>query len=118
MSAFDIFDEYCRLGFNCELQRFANVLQYGTGSSIAIIGFAIWPDLTTTQLLNYAIKTRPTVYIIFWPLTKIASMLTSGNFLEHREKHKSDGKTTSHQRLVEKERKMQSHTITAHGVIP
>ena len=26
------------------------------GSSIAIIGLAIWPDLTTMQLLNYAIK--------------------------------------------------------------
>ena len=24
---------------------------HGTGSSIAIIGFAIWPDLTRTQLL-------------------------------------------------------------------
>ena len=65
---------YCRLGFNCELRvflrfainRFANIkhaciLQYGTGLSIAIIGFAIWPDLTRTQLLNYAIKIRPTV---------------------------------------------------------
>ena len=26
-----------------------------------IIGFAIWPDLATTQLLNIAIKTRPRV---------------------------------------------------------
>ena len=40
------------------------ILQYGTGSSIAIIGFIIWPDLTTTQLLNYAIKTRPTVLYV------------------------------------------------------
>ena len=39
----------------------SRILQYGTGSSIAIIGFAIWPDLTRTHLLNYAIKTRPTV---------------------------------------------------------
>ena len=31
-------------------------------STIAIIGFAIWPDLTSTQLLNYAIKPHPTVY--------------------------------------------------------
>ena len=29
------------------------------GSSIAIIGFALWPDLTRTQWLNYAIKTHP-----------------------------------------------------------
>ena len=36
------------------------------GSSIAIIGFAIWPDSTRTHLLNYTIKTRPTVsqYIV------------------------------------------------------
>ena len=27
------------------------------GSSIAIIGFAIWPDLPRTQSLNHAIKT-------------------------------------------------------------
>ena len=32
------------------------------GSTIAIIGFTIWPDLTSTQLLNHAIKTRSTVY--------------------------------------------------------
>ena len=32
------------------------------GSTIAIIGFAIWPDLTGTQLLNYAIKTKSTVH--------------------------------------------------------
>ena len=38
------------------------VLQYGTGSTIAIIEFAIWPGLTSTQLLNHAIKTRPTVF--------------------------------------------------------
>ena len=38
------------------------ILQYGTGSTIAIVGFAIWPDLTSMQLLNHAIKTRPTVY--------------------------------------------------------
>ena len=31
------------------------------GSSIAIIGFTIWPDLTGMQSLNYAIKTRPMV---------------------------------------------------------
>ena len=40
------------------------ILQYGTGSSIAIIGFAIWPDLTRTQSLNYAIKTSPTVLVV------------------------------------------------------
>ena len=28
------------------------------------IGFAIWPDLTRTQSLNYAIKTRSTVYSV------------------------------------------------------
>ena len=62
-----------RSGFNCEYLLNANfefiyisqlrshILQYGKGSSIAIIGFAIWPDLTRTHLLNYAIKTRPTV---------------------------------------------------------
>ena len=33
------------------------------GLTIAIIGFAIWPDLTGTQLLNHTIKTRPTVCI-------------------------------------------------------
>ena len=33
------------------------------GSSIAIIGFAIWPVLTRMQLLNYAIKTHPTVIV-------------------------------------------------------
>ena len=33
------------------------------GLSIAIIGFAIWPDLTRMQSLNYAIKTRPTVMV-------------------------------------------------------
>ena len=45
------------------INRFANinVLQHGTGLTITIIGFAIWPDLTHTQLLKYAIKTRPTV---------------------------------------------------------
>ena len=39
--------------------KHARIRQYGTGSSIAIIGFAIkfWPYLTRTQLLNYAIKT-------------------------------------------------------------
>ena len=42
----------------------ARILQYGTGSSIAIIGFKIWPDLTRTPVFNYAIKTRPTVYFI------------------------------------------------------
>ena len=68
---------YRRSGFNCEYLLIANceffyvsqirkhkrarILRYGTGSSIAINGFAIWPDLTRTQLLNYAIKTRPTV---------------------------------------------------------
>ena len=31
------------------------------GSSIAIIGFAIWPDLTRTQSLKYVIETHPTV---------------------------------------------------------
>ena len=63
-------------GFNCEYLLIANceflyvlqlinlqtrILQYDTGLSIAIIGFAIWPHSTTIQLLNYAIKTRPTV---------------------------------------------------------
>ena len=46
------------------INRFANTnshVYYGMGLSIAIIGFAIWPDLTATQLLNYAIKTDPTV---------------------------------------------------------
>ena len=42
------------------------ILQYGTGLSIAIIGFAIWLDLTRMQLLNYVIKTRPMViYVTF-----------------------------------------------------
>ena len=37
------------------------MLQYDTGSTIAIIGFVIWPYLTNMQLLNHAIKTSPTV---------------------------------------------------------
>ena len=37
------------------------MLQYDTGSTIAIIEFVIWPYLTSTQLLNHAIKTSPTV---------------------------------------------------------
>ena len=31
------------------------------GSTFAIIGFAIWPDLPRTQSLNHAIKTLPAV---------------------------------------------------------
>ena len=59
---------------NCELRvfpmltinRFANIkvcvyYKYGTGSTIAIMGFAIWFDFTSTQLLNHTIKTSPTV---------------------------------------------------------
>ena len=34
----------------------ARILRYSTGSSIAIIGFAIWPDLTRTQLLTTQLK--------------------------------------------------------------
>ena len=34
------------------------------GSTIAIIGFAIWPDLPRIQSLNHAIKTLPTVYLL------------------------------------------------------
>ena len=39
------------------------MLLYGTGSTLAIIGFVLWPDLPTTQSLNYAFKTHPTVSI-------------------------------------------------------
>ena len=34
------------------------ILQYSAGSTIAIIGFAIWPNLISTQLLNHATKTQ------------------------------------------------------------
>ena len=37
------------------------MLQYGTGLTSAIFGFAIWPDLSSTQLLNHTIETRPMV---------------------------------------------------------
>ena len=33
------------------------------GSTIIIIRFAIWTDLTSAQLLNHTIKTPPTVYM-------------------------------------------------------
>ena len=33
------------------------------GSTIIIIGFAMWPDLPKTQLLNNAIKTHPMLYV-------------------------------------------------------
>ena len=33
------------------------------GSTIAIIGFVIWPDLPRTQSLNHAIKTLPTMHV-------------------------------------------------------
>ena len=77
---------YHRSVFNCEYLLIANcefyprsqlidlqtkrahILQYGTGSTIAIIGFVIWPDLTSTQLLNHAIKTRPTVFLFSYRL--------------------------------------------------
>ena len=36
-----------------------HILQYGTGSTIAIIGFAIWPDLTSTQLLRFNTQLKP-----------------------------------------------------------
>ena len=36
---------------------------YGMGSTIAIIGFVIWPDFNRMQSLNYTIKTRPTVLL-------------------------------------------------------
>ena len=38
--------------------------------------------------------------LLYSPLAKIAFMLISGNFLEQREKYKSDGKTRSHQRFI------------------
>ena len=34
------------------------------GSTIAITGFTVWLDLTSTQLLNHAIKTSPTVLLM------------------------------------------------------
>ena len=37
---------------------------YGTGSTITIIEFAIWPHLPKILLLNHAIKTRPTVHLL------------------------------------------------------
>ena len=36
------------------------ILQYSTGSTIAIIGFAVWPDFPNTPSLNHAIKKQPT----------------------------------------------------------
>ena len=50
--------------------RFANITCvyitiYGTGSTITIIGFAIWPDLPRTQSLNHAIKTLPMVFAMY-----------------------------------------------------
>ena len=65
MWAVTLNSEFSLCGLNCKLRvflRFAinrftkinvHVLQHGTGSSIAIIGFTIWPNLTRTQLLNY-----------------------------------------------------------------
>ena len=38
------------------------LLYYGMGSTFAIIGFVLCPDLPTTPSLNHAFKTRPTVY--------------------------------------------------------
>ena len=49
------------------INRFANISVHVYDSTVRgrpsqlYIGFAIWPYLTGTQLLNYAIKTRPTV---------------------------------------------------------
>ena len=37
------------------------ILLYSTGSTIAIVRFAIWPDKQKTQSLNHAIKTCRTV---------------------------------------------------------
>ena len=54
---------YRRSGFNCEYLLIANCEFLYVSSSVAFIGFTIWPDLTTTQLLNCAIKTRPTVSV-------------------------------------------------------
>ena len=38
------------------------------GSTITIIGFAIWPDLPRTQSLNHAIKNLPMVYHFQTPI--------------------------------------------------
>ena len=56
------------------INRFANInvcvyYNNGMGSTVAIIGFAIGPDLCSTQLLNHAIKTRPTVLGQYYPNT-------------------------------------------------
>ena len=47
--------------------RFANIklmCMYGMGSTITIIEFTIWPHLSKMQLLNLAIKTRPSVHLL------------------------------------------------------
>ena len=70
------------------INRFANkkrahILQYGTGSTITIIGFAIWPDLTSMQLLNHAIKTRSTVYTGLLALRQTSSNQSKGTCEVH-----------------------------------
>ena len=62
------------------INRFANTnvrvckLQYGTVSTITIIGLAIWPDLITMQSLNHTIKICPTVF--YQSLEYIPSLLS------------------------------------------
>ena len=49
----------CICGFaNINMRVYYNIWY---GSTIAIIGFTIWPDFPRTQSLNHAIKTLPTV---------------------------------------------------------
>ena len=50
------------------INRFVNVHCkcahiHGTGLTFGVIGFTIWPDLPKMQLLNHAIRARPTLYV-------------------------------------------------------
>ena len=49
---------------NIHVYVYTHILQYGTGSAIAIIRFAVWPDLPIMQSLNHAIKNPPTRMVV------------------------------------------------------
>ena len=58
--------DFCGARFGLAQIHYCRMLLYGTGSTFAIIGFVLWPDLPTTQSLNHAFKTRPTVSDYRW----------------------------------------------------
>ena len=86
---------YRRSGFDCEILMIANcefsearnqtnrkvslsvLLSYGTGLTIAIIRIRIWLDKPNSQSLNYAIKTRPTVYQLVFYIHNVGSETTA-----------------------------------------